>query len=199
VRLYVEGGGDSKAQRARCRRGFSEFVRKTGLSVGLLRIHASGGRQEAYESFKIACGTEDEGAPMLLVDAEGPVEAKSPWEHLKAQDRWSRPPGVGDDRCHLMVQCMEAWFLADRAALAAYFGSEFRDAALPQNPKVEEIPKADVLKGLDLATRKTSKGTYAKSKGRDGFGLLAAIDPVLVEVAAPVARRFLAALRAAGG
>jgi len=34
---------------------------------------------------------------------------------------------------------MEAWFLADKPALAEYYGNKFKAAALPQNPKIEEI------------------------------------------------------------
>ena len=30
--------------------------------------------------------------------------------------------GATDEQAHLMVQCMEAWFLADRETLAAVFG-----------------------------------------------------------------------------
>jgi hypothetical protein len=88
---------------------------------------------------------------------------------------------------------MEAWFLADRTALAGYFGQGFRESALPGSPQVESIPKAEVLEGLHRAARDTTKAGY--SKGRHSFQVLARLDPNLVENAAPSARRFLAALR----
>jgi hypothetical protein len=194
VRLYVEGGGDSKTLRVQCRQGFSEFVRKAGLAGRMPRIVACGGRQDAYDSFRTAC-TQDSGggSPMLLVDAEAPVSSAGAWEHLQSRDGWVRPEQVRDDQCHLMVQCMEAWFLADRQAVAAYFGQGFRGGALPGNPQVEDIPKADVLEGLARAAGETTKQGYWK--GRHSFELLALIDPTLVGSAAPFARRFLTALR----
>jgi hypothetical protein len=130
---------------------------------------------------------------MLLVDAEGPAASAGPWEHLHARDGWARPQGARDEQCHLMVQCMEAWFLADRVSLAGFFGSGFRESALPGNPAVEAIPKADVLDGLDQAVRNTSKGRY--SKGEHPFRLLAIVDPSRVTAASPWASRFVAALR----
>ncbi len=147
IKLYVEGGGDSKDLKNRCRRGFRKFIERAGLEGRMPRIVACGGRENAYESFKTAC--EDGGvAPMLLVDAEGPVSTSDPWKHLFDRDGWSRPDGASGGHCHLMVQLMESWFLADRSALAAFYGADFREAALPQNPSVEKIRKEDVLRGL---------------------------------------------------
>jgi hypothetical protein len=88
---------------------------------------------------------------------------------------------------------MESWFLADRPSLAGYFGSGFRESALPGNPTVEAIPKADVLDGLDQAARNTSKGRY--SKGEDSFRLLAKVLSSRVTAVSPWARRFVAALQ----
>jgi hypothetical protein len=105
--------------------------------------------------------------------------------------------GARDDQCHLMVQCMESWFLADREALARYFGPGFRNQALPMNPQVESIPKTDVLDGLDRAARGTSRGRYAK--GEHGFGILAEVDPSKVRAAAPWADRFVSALMSHAG
>lgn len=193
TRLYVEGGGDSKALRAECRRGFSEFLRRAGLAGRMPRIVASGSRINAYDSFRTALtqSPSSSGSPMLLVDAEGPVTLAGPWEHLHARDGWSRPGGARDEQCQLMVQCMETWFLADRESLARYFGNGFRESALPGNIQVESIPKADVLDGLDHAARDTSKGRY--SKGEHSFRILAIIDPSRVTDAAPWATRFISA------
>ncbi len=75
-----------------------------------------------------------------------------------------------------MVQCTESWFLADRQALASYYGQGFVENALPRNPDVEAIAKGDVLAGLQAATRLTrTKGPYHKT--RHGFALLGIIDP----------------------
>ena len=194
IRLYVEGGGESKALRAECRRGFSEFLKKAGATGRTLKIIACGGRANAYDSFRIALSQSSSGtdSPMLLVDAEGTVIAAGPWEHLHDREGWTRPEGAGDGQCQLMVQCMEAWFLADRDSLATYFGRGFREAALPGGQHVESIAKADVLDGLVHASRDTSKGRYRK--GEHSFRILALIDPTRVKSKAPHAARFLAAI-----
>jgi hypothetical protein len=89
---------------------------------------------------------------------------------------------------------MESWFLADRQVLLAVYGGQLHAGALPGNPSIEQIPKADVLRGLKEATRDTQRGSYRK--GEQSFRLLEQLDPGLVEKAGPYARRFLDALRA---
>ncbi len=118
--LYVEGGGDSKLMRTACRQGFRLFLERAGLAGQMPRIVACGRRQATYEDF---CTALASGRPaMLLVDSEAAVTARPPWTHLgeRTGDAWERPEGAGDDDCHLMVQCMEHWFLTDPATLRAY-------------------------------------------------------------------------------
>jgi Domain of unknown function (DUF4276) len=179
--------------RTACRRGFSEFLKKAGLSGRMPRIIACGRRENAFDSFRTAMRSPRQGAPLLLVDAEGAVEPPGGWEHLSARDGWSRPRDASDDMCHFMVQCMEAWFLADRSALAAFFGHGFQPGALPGNLQLEEISKRDVLAGLEQASRNAPRGPYHKA--RHGFVILAKIDPSAVERSAPHAARLLAKLR----
>jgi Domain of unknown function (DUF4276) len=193
IRLYVEGGGDSKALRGACPKGFRMFLERAGIAGRLPRIVACGGRQDAYERFSTTHGG-GEGKPLLLVDAEEPVTVGGSWEHLAARDGWERPAGAEDAQCHLMVQVMESWFLADKAALASFYGQGFVEGALPANPHVEQVPKADLLSGLAQATRNTAKGRY--DKGSHSFSILSALDPVAVQRAAPHAERLLATLRA---
>lgn len=198
IRLYVEGGGDAKALRIACREGFRRFIDKAGLTGRMPRIIACGTRRNAFESFETAqAQAASDTHPMVLIDSEGPPTAANPWQHLQTSDGWARPDGATDNQCHLMVQCMEAWFLADRQALAGYFGQHFQESALSGNPKVEAVPKVDLLEGLERATRQTSKGAYAK--GKHSFPILGALDPARVEVVAPSAKRFLDTLRALSG
>ncbi len=84
-----------------------------------------------------------------------------------------------------MVQCMEAWFLADKAVLAEYYGNGFRQSALPQNPRIEEVSKRDVLHGLERATVETSKQAYHKT--RHGFDILERLSPEAVRNGSPFA------------
>ena len=193
TKLYVEGGGDSNALRTRCREGFTAFLEKAGLEGRMPRIVACGTRGKAYDHFCTALRQRGSREfVVLLVDSEEPVPAGSgPWEFLlfRKDDRWSRPADAANDDIHLMVQCMEAWFLADKDALARYYGQGFTATALPGNPGVEQIPKDDVLQGLRNATRHTQKGEY--DKGEPSFQILAVIDPSKVKNASPHASRFL--------
>ena len=191
IKLYVEGGGDSKVLKTACRKGFRTFVEKAGLTGSMPGIVACGSRRNAYEKFETAQAQKDKSA-LLLVDAEGPVTAKGAWQHLKERDGWDRPGGAADSQCHLMVQVMESWFLADREALEAFYGQGYRSKALPPEQNVEQIPKQDVFKGLDQAARDTSKGNY--SKGKHGFEILEMLDPAKVRKASPYADRFIKAL-----
>ena len=196
IKLYVEGGGDSKTLRTACREGFGTFIEKAGLSGRMPRIVACGGRDEAYDKFKIAHASQD-GTSLLLVDAERPVDQAGAWEHLQgAPDEWPRPGGAADDQCHLMVQLMESWFLADRDALEEFYGQGYRENALPQNPQIERVAKDDVLDGLDRAARDTSKRGY--DKGAHSFEILAKLDPEKVKDASPRAKHFIEALSQLG-
>jgi len=198
-KLYVEGGGDSKSLKTSCRAGFRKFLEKAGLNGRMPGVVACGGRQNTYERFATAL-SEADGLPILLVDAEGPVAADAdnanPWGHLLERDDWERPDDARDEHCHLMAQVMESWFLADRSALVSFYGQHFLENRLPKNPRVEDVAKADVLKGLASATGKTQKGAY--SKAAHSFDILATLDPDKVEAAAPYARRLLDTLRGGG-
>lgn len=194
VKVYVEGGGESDALRTKCRRGFRTLIESAGFRGRMPSIVACGSRRDAYEDFCTAVenATADE-FPLLLVDSEAPVSSP-PWDHLKTRDGWDRPCRAADDQAHLMVQCMEAWFLADRDALPKFFGQGFRSNALPQNQNVEEISREDLSQGMERATRDTrSKGAY--HKGKHSFELLGTLDPNKVQGASEHAQRFFDALR----
>ena len=89
---------------------------------------------------------------------------------------------------------MEAWFLADKAAVADYFGTGFASNSLPAGHDIERVPKRDIEQGLANATRRCRKGKY--DKGRHSFDLLAALDPEKVSDASPYVKRLLDTLRA---
>ena len=132
---------------------------------------------------------------ILLVDSEEAV-ATDPWQHLAARqgDEWHRPTGASDDSAHLMVQVMEAWFLADRQVLADYYGQGFIAGSLPGQQNIELISKPDVFKALQHASKNTkTKGEYHKT--RHGFDLLERIDPNLVRAASVHAERLFTVLQ----
>ena len=171
-------------------------LRRTLLEGRLPRVFACGGRQQAYRDFCHALGAADDNDfVILLVDSEGPVaEDSGPWVHLKGRDNWDQPFGTTDENAHLMVQCMEAWFLADQDGLGAFFGHGFNRNALPGNPNTEDVAKADVFEGLKHATRQCQpKGEYGK--GRHSFELISQIVPAMVLTVSPHARRLVEILR----
>ena len=203
LKLFVEGGGDAKTLRTACRQGFTEFLKKYGL-MHRPRILACGSRRNAYDDFCTAVNNGE--AAMLLVDSEaaiaadcqqGAAENWQPWKHLAQRpgDQWQKPASAGDDQCHLMVQCMEAWFIADRATLKAFFGQGFKDNALPPSSRpVDEVPKQQLYDSLKRATQRCkTKDVYGK--GEHSFDLLARIDSKQVEARSNWARRFLATIR----
>jgi hypothetical protein len=93
-----------------------------------------------------------------------------------------------------MVQAMEAWFLADREALDAFYDGGFLAKSLPGSPtNIEAVLKDDLEPKLKHASKPTQKGEYHKMK--HGFALLALIDPVKVDNASPHAASFHKFLR----
>ena len=191
VRIYIEGGGEGKLK-SKCRKAFSVFIEKAGLKGNMPKVMPCGPRKSAYAKFR-AAHVKSEGKVLLLVDAEAPVTTAKSWQHLKSRDGWDRPAGATDDQCHLMVQVMESWFLADREALAAYYGQGFHELGLPQNPNVEQVSKQDVYNGLESATKNTGKRGY--SKGKHSFEILEDLDPERVMTASDHAKRFIEVLR----
>lgn len=195
IKIYVEGGGDGRALKAKCREGFSKFFSKAGMQGMMPRVSACGTRRLAYEDFCTALDLAKAGDfIMLLVDSEDPLTTDDPWEHLKHRkaDQWDRPPTADAENAHLMVQCMESWFIADKETLRSFYGQRFRDNALPSRLNIEEIQKDTLYDGLKNATKETTKGPY--SKGRHSFDILALISPDLVRQASKHADRLLGVL-----
>ena len=176
IAIYMEGGGTGKENRAALRQGMDAFLQslKEAARNKALRwkLVCCGPRQEAFRGFRNAVSNGDNALNVLLVDAEGPVDQSSR-DHLEGRDHWDLG-FAEEDRVHLMVQAMEAWIVADLAALAAYYGQGFRVNRLPKAENLETVPKADVTRALDGATRRTRKGAYHKV--RHASDLLKRID-----------------------
>lgn len=204
VKIYVEGGGDAAALKTACREGFTSFFEKAGLKDFMPRVVACGGRQDAFESYCTAVQSGDDA--VLLVDSEAPVLAQhqqgdpadwQPWQHLKQRqgDGWDKPVKGVDTDCHLMVQCMESWFLADRATLKKFFGQGFKEKSLPAaGNAIEAVSKVTVYQSLANAT-KQCKTKEQYGKGEHSFKLLALVNPVTVTAASPWAARLVVQLK----
>jgi len=195
VQVFVEGGGNEATVKARCRKGFSDYCKRVTLPHRNPAIVACGGRDEAFKRFCIAIkNCRQHETVVLLVDAEDAVCAGSCLEHLSKRDPSWRFPELQGHRIFLMVQAMEAWFLADRETLHAFYGKGFLIDSLPGSAtSIESIPKADLEPKLSHAAKPTIKGEYHKTK--HGFALLALIDPNKVGAASPHAAHFHSFLR----
>jgi hypothetical protein len=125
-------------------------------------VVACGSRNDAFADFTIALRKYPAAINILVVDSEGPVSS-SPWNHLRTRDKWDQPDGVTDDHCHLMVQAMEAWLIADPETLEIFYGQGFNPKPIPKTSDVETIEKKRLDSALREATRRSAKGFYHKT------------------------------------
>ena len=182
--IYLEGGGDYKYGKIRCREGFNKLLEKCGFTGRMPKLTASGSRNSAYDDFKTAhAGASGTDYVALLVDSEDPVtDIGKPWAHLFNRDGWLQPPGATDDQALLMTTCMETWITADHGALASHFGQCLQASALPPPQGLENRGRDDVQTRLENATR-DCPGMYAK--GKKSFELLGKLDPKAIEPKLP--------------
>ncbi|MCW8166057.1 DUF4276 family protein [Verminephrobacter aporrectodeae] len=201
VKLFVEGGGGGLEKE--CREGFRKFITTAGIK-NQPRIVASGSRSKAFDDYRIAIDNGEEA--LLLIDSEAPVADQhqqgadadqwKPWAYLRNRqdDAWEQPAGASDTDCHLMVQCMENWFLADSTTLRKFFGQGFKENKLPAHRPIEQVAKNEVHSALADATQGCkTKAPYGKSE--HSFKLLAEVDPGRITAASPWAKRFVDALK----
>ncbi len=92
-----------------------------------------------------------------------------------------------------MVQCMESWFLADVSTLKSYFGLGFKPTAIPHRNDIERVPKNEVFKQLESASKGSKKRAYRK--GSHSFEILGLIDPEKVVERSPFAKRLIDTLK----
>jgi len=165
IRIYIEGGGEGKNTKALLRQGFSSFFKELVEVVQSKKIKWNitlcGSRNNAFRDFKNALDAHPDAFVILLVDSEAPVVKQSPWEHLKWRDNWDSP-GVDDNHCYLMVQSMEAWFMADIDTLKFFYGQGFKENVIPKKSNVETIEKDLLERSLKAASRDTTQGEYKK-------------------------------------
>lgn len=182
IRIYFEGGGDSRHGKNAIREGFHKFLESSingarckGINFVLI---ACGSRNRAFNAFRTAIKDHSTAFNILLVDSEGPIEQMDIIRYLSDRDSWTFPVDVDLSQVHLMVEVMESWFMADLDALSSYYGQGFSKRSMPRRYNVEEIPKAQIYDCLTRATRQTQKGNYLKL--RHGAEILKRIDPAVV-------------------
>jgi hypothetical protein len=200
ARIYVEGGGDSKEQRARCREGFRKLIENASFIKRSPAIVACGGRDKTYHRFKTATTVAGNDYPILLVDSEDPVkttdedpDSAAAWDHLKARDNWRQPASAANDQAQLMATCMETWIMADRDALSFIFKKCLQTSALLPLYNLEARTRDEVQDALHQATRTCGRDkTY--EKGKRSFKILENLDPETLKKHLPHFRRFIATL-----
>ncbi len=175
IKIYVEGGGDSKELKTRCREAITKLLEKSDFIGRPPRIVACGSRNEAFDDFKTAYGKGKLVYVALLVDSEDPVKAiKQTWEHLNIRDKWTCPADAADDQVFLMTTCMETWIIADRAALNQHYKNCLQISALPSTTNIERKARHSVQ---DSLTNATQKCTNAYAKNKRSFEALANVNP----------------------
>jgi hypothetical protein len=180
LRIYFEGDDRLRPGISLFFSGIAEAARRNGWRFA--PPVATYGRPA--QAFRIALQTHSNAWNVLLLDWEDPDEAETRRKHLENCDQ---------DSVFWMVQVMEAWLLADIDALKRFYDGGFQESALRGNPKVEEIPKDDVLKRLKKATSGTKSGEYQKNHA---FKLLELIDPAKVKKASPNCERLFSVILA---
>jgi hypothetical protein len=193
AKIYVEGGGEGKDLKSKCREGFQKFIQASGNFEGRMpRIVACGGRNEAFNDFSTAHKSAGNEFVALLVDSEDAVRnIEEPWQHLKQRDDWERLAGATDEQALLMTTSMETWIIADRDALHKYFGAELQETALPPLNNLEGRSRKDIFNQLVHATR-NCKNAY--QKGERSFDILGKINPSVIKVHLPSLARVITIL-----
>ncbi|MHC9540603.1 MAG: DUF4276 family protein [Vulcanimicrobiota bacterium] len=178
--IFIEGGGDSKELRTRCREGFSKLLVKYGFDGKMPRLIACGGRDAVYDKFKTELARNDSNDYVAMwIDSEEPLEdVELAWEHLRKVTTvtpWDKPAGADDDQVLFMTTCMETWIVADRNTLKEHYGSKLQKSALPPVlPELERRTRDEVQDKLEHATRNCSN---AYRKGKRSFEVLSKLMP----------------------
>lgn len=186
VQVFVEGDASLKLP-------LIKFIEKAiRSSRGSIGIRLGKNRDETIKDFLRTLNENPSANVFLLVDSDVPDDGKLV-EKLRQTTMWRThaPKRVPAERIHWMVQVMEGWFLADGAALKAYYKKGFKASALPKRFNVEQISANDVFKALKrVAGQGYEKAAHASK-------ILDLLSPETVRARAAHCGRFLDALATA--
>ena len=142
---------------------------------------AGGSRSEVVKDFLRSCRLQPSNVNVLLIDSEGPVsDTASAIGSLRTQSYWDESAACNDDQINLMVQAMEAWFIADPVALVSHFGSDFNTKALPNPQNAESVAPDDLTAAIGEGLRNSGRRRRGYDKVADGVILLQLIDDARV-------------------
>ena len=189
IRIYFEGDD-------RLRPGFHSFFAdlRAAAWARRIRLQLVAGKGKVVRGFinALAKYPAPDTLNILLMDSDEP-DSSQLRQQLERRSDWRPPSGtsVSDGQIHWMVQAMEAWLLADRAALRRYYGQRLREGGIPGSEStVESI--GDPVLALETATRDTQKRRYHKT--RHAPELLALVDVDRVRSNAPACNRLFTTL-----
>lgn len=187
IRIYIEGDRKSKTSNISLREGFSTFFKdlreKARENKIKFDVILGGNSAETFKDFLLGVKSHPNSFVAFLIDSDEEVsEEDSPKSFLQKQTKsknWNLK-NVDDNQCHLMVQIMESWFLADVEALKSFYGQKFNSKSVSKNKDIEKIPKSSVEISLDTATKETQKGIYCENKLKHSAELLSKIDVIKI-------------------
>jgi hypothetical protein len=163
------------------------FITKACLAVrGKLNIRLGKNKDATIKDFLRALSERPSSTLILLIDSDGPDDGFLRGNLMRsALWRKHAPNKLSTPAVHWMVHVMECWFIADQAALKAYYKKKFNPKALPKARDVETVSKPHVYKSLKLA----SGGKYDKASHAPK--ILEKLDPRTVRIRASNCDRFL--------
>jgi hypothetical protein len=196
--LHIEGGGNSKEEKIRCREAFASLLKSQGFGGRMPRLTACGGRGTAFDDFKTAhASAKPDHFVGMLIDSEDPLSMptdprqQQTWVHLRQRDDWVQPNGATDDQVLFMTTCMETWIAADRETLRAHYGKDLNENQLPPTTQLESRHRHTVENALKNATSACSN---AYRKGKRSYEVLGKLKPAVLAALLPSFARAMAIL-----
>jgi Domain of unknown function (DUF4276) len=181
IRIYVEGDAKRKGKYSQTslRQGFHEFFKDLREQAKAKRVRfdiiLGGNKSETFKDFQRGIKSHQGSFVSFLIDSDNEIgENETAKSFLEKQNKSWSWKNVTEDQCHLMVQIMESWFVADVETLKSFYGNNFSANAIPKHDDLEKVAKVDIEKSLKKATEKTAKAEYNKIK--HGAELLAKMD-----------------------
>lgn len=180
IAIFVEGGGDSKEQKAEIRRGLDALLGKIKDKAREKRLGwklvPCGGRNATKDAFlnEVTRGSKHTLSVLLVDSEEAPPDpgreatanATQRKEYLIRRDGWTELNAIPDEQIHLMVRTMEAWIAADTDALAKFYGKDFHAKKLPNRKNLEQESKPEIASKLAAATRDYSERRVSQDQSR---------------------------------
>lgn len=187
VRIYIEGDKKNKTSNISLREGFSVFfdvlrekARERKIKFDIILCGSSA---ETFRDFQFGVRSHPNSFVTFLIDSDDELDNQdTPKSFLQKQTKsknweWRN---VEDEQCHLMIQIMESWLIADIETLKNYYGKDFHANSIPKNKNIEKVPKLDVENSLAKATKDTKKGVYHKVK--HGAELLTKVNKEIIKL-----------------